>query len=109
MSKFYRMSKIFVLWMIVVLVTGTSQGAWASSSAPAAAPTGSPALAGAVQGTLVSGPQSDPSLDAPPPAAQAVVSDPRNPDWKAYYGSQAGLQLYQPRLAPSRLALISAR
>jgi ligand-binding sensor domain-containing protein len=100
-----RLSRFFALSMIVVLIIGTSQAAWAGHSTQTIPASSSPALAGAIKGSLVSGPQTDPALDAPPPAAQAVVKDPQNPDWTAYYGSQAGLQLFPARIAPSGLSL----
>jgi ligand-binding sensor domain-containing protein len=96
-----RMSKLFALVMIVVVTSGTSQDAWAGRNTQASPATSNSTLTGAVQGSQISGPQVDPALDAPPPAAQAVVKDPHNPAWTVYYGSQAGLELFPPRLAPA--------
>jgi ligand-binding sensor domain-containing protein len=105
MFTLHRLSSIFALSMIVVLITGTSQAAWAGSPVQSSPDSSSPQVAGAIQGNQVSGPQTDPALDAPPPAAQAIVQDPRNPAWIATYGSQAGLQLFPPRQAPAGLSL----
>jgi ligand-binding sensor domain-containing protein len=104
MFNLRRLSSIFAFSMIFVLITGTSQAAWAVSPAQTATSGDNPVAAGAIQGSLVSGPQTDPSLDAPPPAARAVVRDPQNPGWNVTYGSQAGLQLFPPRLAPGGLS-----
>jgi ligand-binding sensor domain-containing protein len=45
------------------------------------------------------------ALDAAPPEAEAVVSDPRNPAWQTRYGSLAGKQSLAPRYATFQTAV----
>jgi ligand-binding sensor domain-containing protein len=53
------------------------------------------------QGVQIDDARVDAALDASPPADLALQADPHNPGWMVQYGTQAGLALIPPRLAPA--------
>lgn len=73
-------------------------GAW-----PARAQEVGPAQPDAADGPTVLPPAFDPALDAAPAEADALVTDPHNPQWTVRYGSELGRRTIAAASAPANL------